>query len=176
MGLYWSEIIYPGERHPTSPQIDPVANPDTPATWDLVMADMKARGMLEDTLIIWTTEFGRFPFTQGATGRDHNAKSFVTWLAGAGVKPGVAFGKSDDFAYEAVESHPLDHHPSSLGVPLFEHGFGLQPFRRKSGDVVDNDAAPADAYILQSWRKAFESTPRDLDPRRHLQLRRQRSE
>ena len=88
-----------------------------------LLADMKARGMFEDTLIIWTTEFGRFPFTQGATGRDHNAKSFVTWLAGAGIKPGVAYGKSDDFAFEAIENktYCYDLHATILHLLGIDH-------------------------------------------------------
>lgn len=88
-----------------------------------LLADMKARGMFEDTLIVWTTEFGRFPFTQGATGRDHNAKSFVTWLAGAGVKPGVAHGRSDDFAFEAVENktYCYDLHATILHLLGIDH-------------------------------------------------------
>ncbi len=88
-----------------------------------LLADMKARGMLADTLIIWTTEFGRFPFTQGATGRDHNAKSFVTWLAGAGIKPGIAYGKSDDFAFEAVKdkTYCYDLHATILHLLGIDH-------------------------------------------------------
>src|SRR5210317_2509937 len=54
-----------------------------------------------DTLLIWTTEFGRTPFAQGGDGRDHNGGTFVTWLAGAGIKPGVAYGQSDDWGYQA---------------------------------------------------------------------------
>jgi len=68
-----------------------------------LVADLKARGMLEDTLVVWTSEFGRMPFTQGATGRDHNGGTFMTWLAGAGIKPGVASGRSDEFSFEASE-------------------------------------------------------------------------
>jgi uncharacterized protein (DUF1501 family) len=52
--------------------------------------DLKARGLLEDTLVIWTTEFGRMPFSQGSSGRDHNGGTFVTWLGGAGIKGGVS--------------------------------------------------------------------------------------
>jgi hypothetical protein len=66
-----------------------------------LLRDLKARGLLEDTLVIWTTEFGRMPFTQGSTGRDHNGGTFVTWLAGAGIKGGVAHGESDEFGYQA---------------------------------------------------------------------------
>jgi uncharacterized protein (DUF1501 family) len=60
--------------------------------------------MFEDTLIIWTTEFGRMPFTQGSTGRDHNGGTFVTWLAGAGIQGGTAFGESDDLSYQAAHN------------------------------------------------------------------------
>lgn len=53
-----------------------------------LLRDLEARGLLDDTLVIWSTEFGRMPFTQGATGRDHNGGTFVGWLAGAGIRPG----------------------------------------------------------------------------------------
>jgi uncharacterized protein (DUF1501 family) len=67
-----------------------------------LLKDLKRRGMLDDTLVVWTTEFGRMPFTQGATGRDHNGGVFVTWLAGAGIKGGVSHGESDEFGYQAA--------------------------------------------------------------------------
>ncbi len=64
--------------------------------------DLRDRGLLEDTLVVWTTEFGRTPFAQGGVGRDHNRGTFVTWLVGAGVKPGVAHGQSDELGYQAA--------------------------------------------------------------------------
>src|SRR5205823_9781078 len=64
--------------------------------------DLKARGLLDDTLIIWTTEFGRMPFSQGSVGRDHNGGTFVTWLAGAGIKPGASYGESDEWSWKAA--------------------------------------------------------------------------
>ncbi len=67
-----------------------------------LLGDLKQRGLLEDTLVIWTTEFGRTPFAQGSLGRDHNGGSFVTWLAGAGIKPGTAYGESDEFGGKAM--------------------------------------------------------------------------
>jgi hypothetical protein len=67
--------------------------------------DLKSRGLLEDTLVVWTTEFGRMPFTQGATGRDHNGGTFVTWLGGAGIKGGVSHGESDEFGYQSLPEH-----------------------------------------------------------------------
>ena len=83
----------PAELPPIARQVDqPVA---------ALLADLKARGLLEDTLVIFTTEFGRMPFTQGSTGRDHNGRTFVTWLAGAGIRGGVAHGESDTFGYQA---------------------------------------------------------------------------
>ncbi|HRH95670.1 MAG TPA: DUF1501 domain-containing protein, partial [Prosthecobacter sp.] len=62
---------------------------------------LRQRGLAEDTLVIWTTEFGRTPFSQGSLGRDHNCGSFVSWLWGAGIKPGIAHGQSDDWGYQA---------------------------------------------------------------------------
>ncbi len=66
-----------------------------------LVRDLKSRGMLEDTLVIWTTEFGRMPFSQGQGGRDHNGGTFVTWLAGAGIKGGAAYGESDEWGWKA---------------------------------------------------------------------------
>lgn len=68
-----------------------------------LVTDLKSRGLLEDTLVVWTTEFGRMPFSQGQSGRDHNGGSFVTWLAGAGIKPGVSLGQSDEWGWKAQE-------------------------------------------------------------------------
>lgn len=88
-----------------------------------LVRDLKQRGMFEDTLVVWTTEFGRMPFTQGATGRDHNGGSFVTWLAGAGVKPGIAHGSSDDFGYQAAEGKTecYDLHATILHLMGIDH-------------------------------------------------------
>jgi hypothetical protein len=67
-----------------------------------LLKDLKSRGLFDDTLVIWTTEFGRMPFTQGSTGRDHNGGTFLTWLAGAGVKAGATYGESDEFSYKTA--------------------------------------------------------------------------
>jgi uncharacterized protein (DUF1501 family) len=69
-----------------------------------LLRDLKARGLLEDTLVVWSTEFGRMPtFQAGAQGRDHNPKGFTVWLAGAGVKKALSHGATDEFGYKAVE-------------------------------------------------------------------------
>jgi hypothetical protein len=70
-----------------------------------LLRDMKRRGLLEDTLVVWTTEFGRMPtFQKGASGRDHNPDGFTTWMMGAGVKAPFTYGATDDFSYKAVEN------------------------------------------------------------------------
>ena len=70
-----------------------------------LLKDLKARGLLDETLVVWLTEFGRMPFFQkGASGRDHNPKGFTVWLAGAGVKHGFSYGATDEFGYQAVEN------------------------------------------------------------------------
>lgn len=88
-----------------------------------LLGDLKARGLLEDTLLVWTTEFGRTPFAQGGDGRDHNGGSFVTWMAGAGIKPGVAHGQSDDWGYKAEEgkTYCYDFHATVLHLLGIDH-------------------------------------------------------
>lgn len=69
-----------------------------------LLRDLKARGLLQDTLVAFVTEFGRMPtFQKGANGRDHNPKGFTVWLAGAGVKKAFSYGATDEFGYQAVE-------------------------------------------------------------------------
>jgi hypothetical protein len=76
---------------------------DQPAA--ALIKDLKARGLLDETLVVWTTEFGRMPtFQAGANGRDHNPKGFTVWLAGAGVKRAYSYGQTDEFGYQAVEN------------------------------------------------------------------------
>jgi len=105
----------PNELPPIAASVDqPIA---------ALIGDLKGRGLLEDTLLIWTTEFGRTPFAQGGEGRDHNGGSFVTWLAGAGIRPGVAYGQSDDWGYQAVEgkTYCYDFHATVLHLLGIDH-------------------------------------------------------
>jgi hypothetical protein len=93
-----------------------------------LVRDMRQRGMLDDTLVIFTTEFGRTPFTQSAgdvvgNGRDHNKYGFSCWLAGAGLKSGFAFGATDEIGWKAVE-HPVawyDFHATVLHLLGIDH-------------------------------------------------------
>jgi hypothetical protein len=69
-----------------------------------LLTDLKSRGMLDETLVIWASEFGRTPFSQGTMGRDHNPFGFSIWLAGGGVKGGTIYGATDEFGYHVVEN------------------------------------------------------------------------
>jgi hypothetical protein len=69
-----------------------------------LIRDLKQRGMLDSTLVVWTSEFGRTPWSQNTTGRDHNPRGFTTWLAGGGVKGGIVHGATDEVGYRAVEN------------------------------------------------------------------------
>lgn len=94
---------------------------DRPAA--ALIKDLKARGMLNDTLVVWTTEFGRMPFSQGNLGRDHNGGTFVSWLAGAGIKPGIAYGQSDEWSWKAAtdKSSGYDMHATILHLLGIDH-------------------------------------------------------
>ncbi len=89
-----------------------------------LLKDLKARGLLDDTLVLWTTEFGRMPtFQKDTQGRDHNPKGFTAWLAGAGVKRGFSYGATDEFGYEAVEdvTTVYDFHATVLHLLGLDH-------------------------------------------------------
>ncbi|HXD89346.1 MAG TPA: DUF1501 domain-containing protein [Urbifossiella sp.] len=94
---------------------------DRPAA--ALLQDLHDRGLLADSLLVWSTEFGRQPFTQGATGRDHNAGTSVAWLAGAGIKPGVAHGQSDPWSWRAAEgkAYCYDIHATILHLMGIDH-------------------------------------------------------
>jgi hypothetical protein len=95
---------------------------DQPAA--ALLKDLKARGLLEDTLVVWTTEFGRMPtFQLGASGRDHNPKGFTAWMAGAGVKAGLSYGATDEFGYRSVENVTTvyDFHATILHLLGLDH-------------------------------------------------------
>ncbi len=112
-----------------------------------LLADLKQRGLLQDTLVWWGGEFGRTPYAQNnGTGRDHNPLGFTMWLAGGGVKPGFAYGATDEFGHQAVEHkvHMHDLHATLLSLLGLDHErlvyqYAGRPFRLTdvSGRVVD---------------------------------------
>jgi hypothetical protein len=101
-----------------------------------LVKDLKARGMLDRTLVIWSGEFGRAPFVQGTDGRDHNPYGFSLWLAGGGIRGGMTFGETDEYGYRAVENVLTIHdlHATVLHMLGIDHErltfrFGGRDFR-----------------------------------------------
>jgi Protein of unknown function (DUF1501) len=82
-----------------------------------LIRDLKQRGMLDSTLVVWTSEFGRSPWSQNTTGRDHNPRGYTCWLSGAGVKGGVVHGATDEVGYQAVENR---HYYSDLHATILQ--------------------------------------------------------
>ena len=87
------------------------------------LTDLKARGLLQDTLVVWGGEFGRTPTMQGSDGRDHNPEGFTMWLAGGGVKGGLRYGQTDDYGYYATQDkvHIHDLHATILHLMGLDH-------------------------------------------------------
>jgi uncharacterized protein (DUF1501 family) len=112
-----------------------------------LIKDLKQRGMLEDTLVVWGGEFGRTPMVQGGDdGRDHHPNCFTMWLAGGGVKPGITLGESDEFGFNATTDkvHVHDLHATLLRLLGFDHTkltyrFQGRDFRLTdvSGEIVE---------------------------------------
>ena len=88
-----------------------------------LIKDLKSRGLLDETLVVWCTEFGRTPFSEGADGRDHNPYGFSIFMAGGGVKPGMIYGATDEFGYHAVgdRMHIHDLHATVLHLMGLNH-------------------------------------------------------
>ena len=88
-----------------------------------LLADLKSRGLLDDTLVVWAGEFGRTPFAQGSDGRDHNEFAYSVWMAGGGTRGGFAYGQTDDWGYRAVENRLEMHdlHATILHLLGLDH-------------------------------------------------------
>jgi uncharacterized protein (DUF1501 family) len=88
-----------------------------------LLTDLKARGLLDETLVMWGGEFGRTSTTEGGDGRDHNHHGFMMWLAGGGTKGGTTYGQTDDFGFKAVQDkvHVHDLHATVLHLMGFDH-------------------------------------------------------
>ena len=88
-----------------------------------LLGDLKQRGLLNDTLVVWGGEFGRTPTSENGNGRDHNHHGFTMWLAGGGVKGGMSYGKTDEFGFKAIENkvHVHDLHATILHLLGLDH-------------------------------------------------------
>jgi uncharacterized protein (DUF1501 family) len=88
-----------------------------------LLADLKQRGMLEETLVVWAGEFGRTPYAQSGTGRDHNNKGYTIWMAGGGTRGGYRHGATDEYGQKAIEDlvHIHDWHATILHLLGLDH-------------------------------------------------------
>jgi hypothetical protein len=119
--------VFTGNDQPWDDHADIKLHADKARTVDrpaaALLADLKARGLLDDTLVLWGGEFGRTPTSEGAKGRDHNNQGFSVWLAGGGVKGGLAYGATDDVGFAAVDKkvHVHDLHATILHLMGIDH-------------------------------------------------------
>jgi len=100
-----------------------------------LITDLKKLGLLDETLVVWTGEFGRTPFAQGKNGRDHNPFGFTTWMAGGGVKSGVSYGQTDDWGYKAIENKVEIHDLHATMLHLLGIDHTKSTFRFSSRDM-----------------------------------------
>lgn len=123
-GVRFVEICQPGWDHHNNLHQGLIKNcsyTDQPTA--ALLADLEQRGLLEDTLVVFGSEFGRLPTSQGVDGRDHNITGYPMWLAGAGVKKGFSYGATDEYGTHAVEGkmHTTDLHATLLALMGLDH-------------------------------------------------------
>ena len=123
-GVRFVEICQPGWDHHNNLHKGLIANSaatDQPTA--ALLADLEQRGLMDETLVLFGSEFGRLPTAQGPDGRDHNITGFPMWLAGAGVKPGFSFGATDEYGLHAVDGrmHTSDLHATLLALMGLNH-------------------------------------------------------
>lgn len=112
-----------------------------------LLTDLKQRGLLDETIVMWVTEFGRMPCSQGGKGRDHDPFGFTVWLAGGGVKGGVAYGATDEFGYKAIVD-PTDNYDLHATV-LFLLGIDHEKLTVRR-DGIDRRLTDVHGKVLKS--------------------------
>jgi uncharacterized protein (DUF1501 family) len=117
-----------------------------------LVRDLKQRGLLDSTIVIWTGEFGRLPISQGSDGRDHNGQGFSSWIAGGGFRPGYVHGSTDDFGYQAVTDVVTVHdlHATLLKALGLDHERLTYPNDGRDDSLTDavvSDARCIDALL-----------------------------
>ena len=117
-----------------------------------LVTDLKRRGLLDDTLVIWAGEFGRTVYSQGGLsqenyGRDHHPRCFTTWMAGAGVRPGVTYGQTDDYSYNVVKDpvHVRDFNATILHCLGIDHNKFTYEFQGLNQKLT----SPVPAFVVQ---------------------------
>jgi len=139
-GVRFVEICQPGWDHHNNLHkglIDRCASVDQPTA--ALLADLDQRGLLDETLVLFGSEFGRQPTAQGADGRDHNITGYTMWLAGAGVKTGFSHGGTDDYGIRAVEGrmHTNDLHATLLALLGLDHRRLTYPYAGREFRLTD---------------------------------------
>ncbi len=132
--------LYKGHLHNATSVDKPVSG---------LIKDLKARGLLEETLVIWAAEFGRTPMAQGANGRDHNPYGYSIFLAGGGVKGGIVHGSTDEYGYYAIENkvHVHDLHATILHLLGLDHTRLTYRFNSRDMRLTDVHGEVVDAVI-----------------------------
>ena len=104
-----------------------------------LLTDLKQRGLLESTLVIWHGEFGRMPISQRMDGRDHNPYGFTVWMAGGGIKGGQTIGSTDEYGYKAIENRKSinDLHATILQTLGFDHEKLTYPYNGRNMRLTD---------------------------------------
>ena len=128
-GVRFIQLYHMGwDQHSNLPHDIALQAKDTDQASAALIKDLKQRGLLDDTLVIWSGEFGRTIYSQGQLtednyGRDHHPRCFTAWMAGGGVKPGISYGQTDDFSYNVVENpvHVHDFHATILQLLGIDH-------------------------------------------------------
>ena len=100
-----------------------------------LIKDLRGRGLLDSTLVVWTGEFGRTPFAQGGNGRDHNPFGFTTWMAGGGIKGGMSYGSTDQWGYKSIENKVEVHDLHATMMHLMGLDHTKATFRFSSRDM-----------------------------------------
>jgi hypothetical protein len=152
-GVRFTQIFQRGwDHHDTLPKAIRVIAEDMDRPTYALVTDLKRRGMLDDTLVIWGGEFGRTVYSQGKLtkedyGRDHHPRAFTMWMAGGGIKPGISYGATDDFSYNIVDKpvHVRDLHATILNRFGLDHDkltFRFQGLDQKLTGVVPAKVVP----------------------------------
>ncbi|MBM3290763.1 MAG: DUF1501 domain-containing protein, partial [Candidatus Hydrogenedentes bacterium] len=148
-GVRFIQLYHMGwDQHTTLPKELPGQCRDTDQPTAALIADLKQRGMLDDTLVVWGGEFGRTIYSQGTLtatdyGRDHHPRNFAIFMAGGGIRPGMVYGETDDFSYNVVKD-PVDVHDLhatilyQLGLDHEKLTYPYQGRRFRLTDVAGN--------------------------------------
>jgi len=129
-----------------------------------LLTDLKQRGLLDDTLVIWSGEFGRTPFAQGSNGRDHNPFGFSLWMAGGGIQGGIIHGATDEYGYKTVQNRVEIHDLHATMLHLLGVDHTKQTFRFSGRDMRLTDVHGHVIHDILATRSLSNVRPHTTDP------------